>query len=269
MSEKLLILTNGNYFARLILDRLVKEHAENISGILIVTGDYKARSGLKALWEVGRHTAFPYLIYKLVTIFFFKIAQFVFAKSTLTVKSLAEKHSIPIASVVDINSNDGASWVSAHRTDLLVSVSCPQMIKTAILQQAQIASINIHSSLLPKYAGLAPYYWVLSNKEAITGTTVHYMTKKFDDGNVLVQKKINILEGESAFNLFCRLSILGSSALVEAVGIAIKGAGGVEQNFAESTYFSNPDLSSYKNLRKNGHRLVRVSELAAAIKRKF
>ncbi len=44
MRDKLVVLTNGNLFARLILDKLFNESPDQISGVLIVTGDYKART---------------------------------------------------------------------------------------------------------------------------------------------------------------------------------------------------------------------------------
>ncbi len=43
-----------------------------------VTGDYKARSGLNALWNVGKSTAFPYLLYKLFQMAIFKFAEDIF-----------------------------------------------------------------------------------------------------------------------------------------------------------------------------------------------
>jgi len=93
-------------------------------------------------------------------------------------------------------------------------VSCPQRIKKDLLNLAQKAAINIHSSILPRYAGLAPYYWVLVNGEPETGVSVHYMTENFDEGNIIVQKKSVVRPGISAFNLFLKLANIGGEALL-------------------------------------------------------
>lgn len=265
MGNKIVILTNGNYFARLILSGIFQQRAADIVGVLVVTGDYKARSGLRALWEVGKPTAFPYLVYKLISILAFAIAQRLYVRSLFFVEHLAASHSVPIQSVVAVNSEGALAWVAERKPDLLVSVSCPQMVKRKMLSLARLGGINIHSSLLPAYAGLAPYFWVLSQGEEITGTTVHYMTLKFDEGNVLVQKQLGIETGESAFHLFKRLAILGSSCLEEGISKALNGCPGQKQDLSRYSYYSLPKFSAYRMLRKHGHVLIRLSELRNTI----
>ena len=55
---------------------------------------------------------------------------------------------------------------------------------------------NIHPSLLPKYKGRDPINDVIKKKEKISGVTVHKLTNKFDEGEILYQEKILI----SSFN---------------------------------------------------------------------
>ena len=267
MEDRIVIITNGNYFARLILSDVFQQRADDIFGVLVVTGDYKARDGLRALWEVSKVTAFPYLTYKLMTILAFVIAQRLYVRSLFSVESLAAFYSIPVRSVVAVNSEEALAWVAEWNPDLLVSVSCPQMIKRKMLSLARLGGINIHSSLLPSYAGLAPYFWVLSQGEEITGVTVHYITSKFDAGNILVQKQLTIEPGESAFHLFKRLAILGSSCLKEAVQMAFNGFPGQKQDSSRYSYYSHPTFGAYRELRRRGHVLMRLSELLDVIKK--
>lgn len=265
-TSKLIVITNGNYFARLILDALFQHYAAHIGGVLIVTGDYKARTGLRAVWEIGKKTALPYLLYKIFTLVAFKIARHLFKKAIFDVETLSRHYGVPVHEVTAVNSEEALNWVAAQTPDLLVSVSCPQMIKRKMLSLAKHGGINIHSSLLPTYAGLAPYYWVLSNGERDTGTTVHYMTLKFDEGNILAQRSLEILPKESAFHLFKRLAELGGPAVVEAVGKALSENPGIKQNMAQYTYYSSPTFSSYIALKKQGHSLFRLGELVTAIR---
>lgn len=51
---------------------------------------------------------------------------------------------------------------------------------------------NIHPSLLPKYKGKDPINEVIKNKEKISGVTVHRLTNKFDEGEIIFQEKIFI-----------------------------------------------------------------------------
>ena len=57
--------------------------------------------------------------------------------------------------------------------------------------------INIHPSLLPKYGGKGMYgsnihKKVIQNKESESGITIHYVSKEYDTGKIIFQKKIKV-----------------------------------------------------------------------------
>ena len=224
MDNKLIIITNGNYFARLILDDLFEQFQEQIQGVLIITGDYKGNAGMKALWELSKVTPLPYLVYKALSMLVFKLAERLNQQTCFSVGRLSYSRNIPVKYLVSVKSPDALEWISSFQPDLIISVSCPQLIGKKILSSARLGGINIHSSNLPAYAGLAPYFWVLSKGEKQTATTVHYMTMKFDEGNILAQRHLEIEPGESAFHLFKRLALEGKLTLVEATEAALKSA---------------------------------------------
>lgn len=237
----IVILTNGNRFARLILTQLVAERTNEIAKIIIITGDYKGRRGFAALRWLARVTTWPYLVFKIVSVL----------AARKGVQQLARQYDIPIeerVSVHDIESLDA---------DLVVSVSCPQIIPARLLPNG---GINIHSSLLPRYCGLAPYYWVLAENESRTGITVHVMTPKVDAGNILGVTEVEIEKRDSAFALFTRLANAGAPLLANAVTRALAKDEGTPMH-GERMYRSHPDFASYRRLRRNGHRLVRIGEL--------
>ena len=61
--------------------------------------------------------------------------------------------------------------------------------------------LNIHPSLLPKYKGLNTHTRVIKNKEKFTGSTVHLVTSKLDSGKIILQKKLKILQNDTAKTL--------------------------------------------------------------------
>lgn len=255
------VITNGTYFARLIVDKLFQRWSTSIKGVLIITGDYKGRTGLKALWELSKVTALPYIIYKTFVYLFFNLVQWFKPNSDFSVQAKSIECGIPTKKMPSVKSEQAIAWIQSHQPDLVISVSCPQLIGKKILSSARLGGINIHSSLLPTYAGLAPYYWVLSEGEKEAGISVHYMTLRFDEGNLLAQSKTLINLGESAFHLFIRLAKIGADILVDAVQAALNGEPGLQQDLSRLTYFSNPTPSSYKNLKRNGYSLIKLSEL--------
>jgi methionyl-tRNA formyltransferase len=64
-------------------------------------------------------------------------------------------------------------------------------------------AFNIHPSLLPQFKGKDPISDVINKKNEITGVTVHRLTEKFDDGEIIFQEeiKINFLEKKEIMKL--------------------------------------------------------------------
>lgn len=189
---KIVVITNGNYYARLILEKLFREKKESIAGVLVITGDYAGKDGLRAFFSLMRKTCFPYFFAKCLQYGLIKIAGVFSQKAYFDVSSLARFYGFDVFYSRSVNEDAAYNKIKEMSPDLIVSVSCPQKISGSILKISKKGGINIHSSLLPKYAGLAPYYWVLSQCGKKTGTTVHYLSDSFDEGNILEQKTIDI-----------------------------------------------------------------------------
>ena len=66
-----------------------------------------------------------------------------------------------------------------------------QIFRNKVLHRFK-SLVNFHPSVLPLYRGPVPSYWCIKNGEEKTGYTLHTVTKKFDDGEVLFQKMIAI-----------------------------------------------------------------------------
>ena len=107
---------------------------------------------------------------------------------------------------------------------------------------------------MPRYAGLAPYFWVLVKKENVTGVTVHRLANKFDKGDVLLQENLTIRKSESVTSLFLRLSVLGSQMIMPAIEILNEKESGDKQDFSHYSYYSNPTTLAMKELKKEGKR---------------
>ncbi len=258
---RIVIITNGNQNAAMILGRLLHERRGEIAGIALIGGDYHGRSGITALKGLARVTAFPYLVAKILQLVVARVRHGLGDGGPPSVERVAAAHRIPMVSATKVVDQRIEEAMSLWRGDLLVSVSCPQKIPATIVAKFPKGGINIHSSLLPRYAGLAPYYWVLAEGEATTGISVHYLTPKFDDGNILATRTVEVSEHDSAFGLFNRLCRAGADALCEAVRLVEAGDSGSPQDKRARSYRSHPDMASYWRLRKNGHRIIRLSDL--------
>jgi phosphoribosylglycinamide formyltransferase-1 len=78
-----------------------------------------------------------------------------------------------------------------------------QLVPDYLLQAFPRRIINIHPALLPAYGGKGMFgarvhAAVIANKEAETGITIHYVDSDYDAGEVIVQKKIATMPGDTA-----------------------------------------------------------------------
>jgi phosphoribosylglycinamide formyltransferase-1 len=67
--------------------------------------------------------------------------------------------------------------------------------------------LNIHPSLLPKYKGLDTHRKAIEAGDAVAGCSVHVVTPELDDGPVLGQTEVVILDGDTPETLASRVLI--------------------------------------------------------------
>ena len=74
-------------------------------------------------------------------------------------------------------------------------------------QHYQNRLFNIHPSLLPKYKGLDTHQRALDAGDDIHGCSVHMVTPELDDGPVLIQREVAVLNTDTASSLAERVLV--------------------------------------------------------------
>ena len=153
------------------------------------------------------------------------------------VKACAQELGLPVFQPVKIRL-DGVEDLRALKPDLCVTAAFGQILSQEILDIPAIGTVNVHSSLLPKYRGSAPINWAIIEGETVTGVTTMMTDKGLDTGDILLQKEIAILPGETAEELTARLAPIGAELLIETIRRLEAGdCPRQKQNEAESSYF--------------------------------
>ena len=155
------------------------------------------------------------------------------------VKEAALAHSIPVYQPITAKDEATQKLVEDLAPELTVVVAYGQILPQKLLDVPKYGSINVHSSLLPKYRGAAPINWAILNGEETTGVSIMYMAKELDAGDVILQKETPIGPDEDAQALTVRLADLGAEALSEAVAAIGNGtAARTPQDESRQTYAS-------------------------------
>ncbi len=155
-----------------------------------------------------------------------------------SVAELAAARGIPVFAPDDINHPLWLNKIRQLKPDLLFSFYYRQLVKADLLAIPAGGCLNLHGSLLPKYRGRCPVNWVLVNGETETGVTLHYMTPKPDDGDIVAQAKVPIAADDTALKLFGKLEPAATALLDKTLPKLVAGrAPRTPQDHAQATYF--------------------------------
>ncbi|MFV8476246.1 methionyl-tRNA formyltransferase [Mycoplasma sp. BRA290] len=127
-------------------------------------------------------------------------------------KLLALKYNIPVFQPNKIS--EIYDQLAEMDFDIFLTCAFGQIIPEKVLALPNLAALNVHGSLLPKYRGATPIQYALWNGDDVTGITLMYMVKAMDAGDMIVKASLDILPTDTSDTLFDKLSALAASNIV-------------------------------------------------------
>lgn len=186
----------------------------------------------------------------------FKLAK---KKHWLDLKGLALTYKVPLREEKAINSESVLKRLSQYDLDVIVSFSAPTIFKPNLLNLPKYGCINLHCSMLPSYAGVMPSFWVLYNNEDKAGVSVHLMDSKIDNGDVLAQEQIDIININSMFELIKVTKLCGGKLMLKVLEYIQKNKNlpnVVDTSYNMASYFSWPNVDDFRSLSLKGKKLI-------------
>ena len=173
-----------------------------------------------------------------------------------------KSYNLPEITTRSVNSEDFRKQLIKLNPDIILVGSWGEKFEKKTFDIPKIATINAHPSLLPKYRGPNPYYWVIKNREKTSGITFHLMDESFDTGSILAQEEIEINSDETGESLK-RKTVLKArgvacellKTLQEDVIIPL------QQSENKSSYYSHPEYSEldFGKSAEENYALIRAS----------
>lgn len=263
--SRVTIVTNGNFFSRVALDRLFRETVGQVAFQVIVTTGMRRQRGNRALegLRLARRWGSRYALYK-ATSYGLPALFGAAAHQPAFVIGLCRKYSLSSLRVRNVNEAGCIANIREFGPDLLISYSCPYRIMPSVLSLPRLGCLNAHSSLLPAYAGVCTYIHVLARGEQETGMTIHEMVDAFDAGRIVEQERLPIGPNTSVFALFAQQCDLGGTLLAQAMRRCLEADAiiGEEQDSTNRSYFGEPKHSDIAALYERGHRLLHTSDMS-------
>jgi phosphoribosylglycinamide formyltransferase 1 len=91
--------------------------------------------------------------------------------------------------------------------EIVVLAGFMRILKGPVLAAFPRRILNIHPSLLPRFAGLEAWKQALDAGEKFTGCTVHYVDAGVDSGDIIAQRQVPILPNDTPESLHARIQI--------------------------------------------------------------
>ena len=107
-----------------------------------------------------------------------------------------------------------------YNVDLILLIGFMRILSDTFCREWRDQILNVHPSLLPKYAGgmdMNVHEEVLRNNDKETGCTIHFVTDQVDRGPILIQKKCNVKPNDTAQSLKTKVQDLEGNAFLEAI----------------------------------------------------
>jgi len=102
--------------------------------------------------------------------------------------------------------------------ELVALAGFMRVLKAPMLNAFPRRIVNIHPSLLPKFPGLEAWRQALEARETLTGCTVHYVDEEIDHGDIIAQREVPILAGDTPERLHARIQIAEHELYPAAIG---------------------------------------------------
>ena len=110
--------------------------------------------------------------------------------------------------------------LKVHNVDLILLIGFMRILSSTFCSNWAGKILNVHPSLLPKYAGgmdTNVHEEVLKNNDKETGCTIHLVTDEVDSGPIIIQKRCEVDSNDTIDSLKSKVQILEGEAFLEAI----------------------------------------------------
>jgi len=110
-----------------------------------------------------------------------------------------------------------------HDVELVLLAGYMKIVTPVLVKAYEHRMMNIHPSLLPSFPGLDVQKKALEHGVKLSGCTVHFVTDGVDEGPIIIQAAVPIVEGDTAETLAARILVEEHKIYPKAVQLYAEG----------------------------------------------
>jgi methionyl-tRNA formyltransferase len=230
-------------------ERVLKEFRRETDYVYVVPPLYKGQTPRAAAWRYYRTFGARAVVGLLRRLIQAKL-------SRSSIAHVCARLRVGHGVVTDVNAPEFIAELKRQEIDFVISVSCPQIFKKALLEAPTRGCLNIHGALLPRYRGVMPSFWMLANGEREAGVTVYLMNEDIDAGEVVGQRSFEIKPNETLDEFLRRSKRVSAELLIDVLCELREGTGTRQaMDMSDGSYYSWPDRDAVRRFSEAGRRL--------------
>ena len=137
--------------------------------------------------------------------------------TSCAVKNFALENNLDVIQPENFSNEQNLKKLGSLEPDLIIVAAYGQILSKEALNLPKFGCLNIHASLLPRWRGAAPIERAILSGDKETGISIMQMNEGLDTGDILLSRKQNITNSETAGSLTEALSIMGADLIMETI----------------------------------------------------
>jgi methionyl-tRNA formyltransferase len=186
----------------------------------------------------------------------------------VSLNSFAEKHSIDLIKVKNINQSVVVNALNERGIDYFFVIGWSQIASVEVIKAVNKFVIGAHPTLLPKGRGRAAIPWTILKGLKWSGVTFFKIDDKVDTGDILYQQSFDVEEDETATSLYAKVAKAHSSGIIKLMR-SIQDLTLVPQSQDESLATYWPGRKREDGLLSSSMTLEMVSRLVRAVTKPY
>ena len=110
-----------------------------------------------------------------------------------------------------------------HDVELVLLAGYMRIVTPVLIHAYSNRIMNIHPSLLPAFPGLDVQHKALDWGVKLAGCTVHFVTDRVDEGPIIIQAAVPVLDGDTADTLSARILTEEHTIYPKAIRLYVAG----------------------------------------------
>jgi len=172
-----------------------------------------------------------------------------------SVRAATEYHGVLFRRAEDVNNPDFLAFLREQGTDVILSVSCPQLFKSDLINLPELGCLNLHGADLPNYRGLLPSFWMLADNLDEAAVTIFVVADGIDSGDAAGKRRFPIHPDDTLHSFLIRAKQESSDLALDVLDQVEHGTATRTPLEGEGSYFSFPKRADYLRFRKAGRRI--------------